>query len=334
MIAIFSRGQLGATFLDWSIRFLRGDRDYLAWPTLTRQALSLDPVQTNNAHQHQKLHPEGADRTLELIHQLQKETNVSFEFRELGFDLVGAAADIDITVFDHETIRKLKLAQQQDTTQALEYAQQNQCQIIRIEVHPAVQMFTCFDRGDGHEWLERRFPNSGVSRQQLWWQAFFTDQPVSNELWDLREHMALNLRPLDLPSLPPVSTWNFDHFYIDCLKWWFMGERVIHNLMPWLGIEINQQRFQSWLGIYQRWQKMLEPNINFVLEVDSIVKAIVQGEYRQLPHLTLFQEAIIQHFLIYRYNLNLRNWQLSYFPDNTRDLHLLLEPNIHPVIPY
>jgi len=247
---------------------------------------------------------------------------------------VAAAAGIDITVLDPKTIQKLKLAQQQDTTQALKYAQQNQCQIIRIEINPAVQMFTCFDRGDGHEWLERRFPNSGLSRQQLWWKAFFTDQPVSNELWDLREHMALNIRPLDQPSLPPISKWDFDHFYIDCLQWWFMGERVIQDCMAWLGFTIDQQRLQSWLGIYQRWQKMLEPNIKFVLDADNIVKAVVNGEYRQLPHLTLFQEAIIQHFLIYRYNLNLRNWQLNYFPDNTQQLHQLLETNIHPVVPY
>ena len=44
----------------------------------------------------------------------------------------------------------------------------------------------------------------------------------------------------------------------------------------------------------------------------------------------LWQEAIVQHILIYKYNLNLKNWQLKKFPDNTQDLHKLLETNIHP----
>jgi hypothetical protein len=44
-----------------------------------------------------------------------------------------------------------------------------------------------------------------------------------------------------------------------------------------------------------------------------------------------YQEAIIQHIMIYKYGMNFKLWQLEKFPDNTQDLHKLLEPNIHKV---
>ena len=35
--------------------------------------------------------------------------------------------------------------------------------------------------------------------------------------------------------------------------------------------------------------------------------------------------------LIYKYGLNLKTWQLEKFPNNTKQLHELLEENIHPI---
>ena len=47
------------------------------------------------------------------------------------------------------------------------------------------------------------------------------------------------------------------------------------------------------------------------------------GEYK----LNIAQEAAIQHVMLYKYNLNFKIWQLEKFPNNTQDLHKLLEPN-------
>ena len=45
-------------------------------------------------------------------------------------------------------------------------------------------------------------------------------------------------------------------------------------------------------------------------------------------NLDIFQEAAIQRELLYKHNLNLKIWQLEKFK-NTKQLHNLLEPNIH-----
>jgi len=50
--------------------------------------------------------------------------------------------------------------------------------------------------------------------------------------------------------------------------------------------------------------------------------------------LNLNQEASIQHVLIYKYDLNLKTWGLEKFPNNTKKLHELLEPNIHKITQY
>jgi hypothetical protein len=49
-------------------------------------------------------------------------------------------------------------------------------------------------------------------------------------------------------------------------------------------------------------------------------------------NLDFYKEVIIQNALLYKQNLNLKNWQLEKFPANTQDLHKLLEPNIHQLI--
>lgn len=69
--------------------------------------------------------------------------------------------------------------------------------------------------------------------------------------------------------------------------------------------------------------------LKFYRSLSHIVECIVQGGYYELPALSLEQEAIIQHCLIYQHNLNIKTWQLEKFPSNTIRLHQLLEPNSH-----
>ena len=333
MIAMFSHGQLGATFLDWSIKYLRGDSTYISWPSLDRVILCDNPLKNANAHTHKKIHPEGFSNTQRLVDRYHNSTDVSFDFKELGFDKVGEQLSLDVTHIDSAKIHQLKLQQQQDTTNALLYCVEKNCSVIRIEINPAVKIFQCYDRGDGHEWLTRRYPDCLDSPQMLWWKAFFDDNEFGTNRWDRREYMALNVRPLDDPALPPLVDWKFKNFRIDCLQWWTMGEAVLTKLFEWLEVDIDCSRWSTWQLAYQQWQQILQPDIEFALNVNAFVTATVSGQYLQLPQMTVFQEAIIQHFLIYKYDLNIKTWQLETFPANTIALHQLLEPNHHPVLP-
>jgi len=100
MIAMFSHGQLGATFLDWSIKYLRGDNTYIGWPTLDRTTLCDNPLKNSNAHSHKKIHPEGFCNTQCLVDRYHHRDDISFDFKELGFDKVGEQLALDVTHLD------------------------------------------------------------------------------------------------------------------------------------------------------------------------------------------------------------------------------------------
>lgn len=69
----------------------------------------------------------------------------------------------------------------------------------------------------------------------------------------------------------------------------------------------------------------------FSRNFDNIIDAIVNNRFMSLSRyrLDLIKEALIQSALITKYNLNLMCYGLDKFPDNTQDLHSLLEPNTH-----
>ena len=90
--------------------------------------------------------------------------------------------------------------------------------------------------------------------------------------------------------------------------------------------------YQKWLLIYNQWKNVHKQKLMFVWYFDTIINNILQGIDFDLIrfNLDITQEATIQHFLIYKHNLNFKTWQLIKFT-NTRQLHELLEPNIHPL---
>ena len=112
---------------------------------------------------------------------------------------------------------------------------------------------------------------------------------------------------------------------------WLNGENKIPDILKFLKLNIDYEKYQQWIPIYKEWQKKQLKILNFCWNVEYICKSIINNYYLKIDtyNMDLWQEAIIQHILIYKYNLNLKNWQLERFPDNTQDLHTLLEPNIH-----
>jgi hypothetical protein len=74
--------------------------------------------------------------------------------------------------------------------------------------------------------------------------------------------------------------------------------------------------------------------VRFVWYFEIILDNIIKGVNFDLQrfHLDISQEAAIQQALICRHNLNLKTWELIKF-ENTRQLHMLLEANIHEPTP-
>lgn len=153
-------------------------------------------------------------------------------------------------------------------------------------------------------------------------------------LWDQREQLALDFRPFDTSVLIPDIATTDSTVWIHCEQLWQSPELVLREIMSKLSVTVVESRYSQWCKQADQWRQMQLSYTKFVRELDHIVAAIVNGWSHPLDRLTLTQEAVIQHCLIYQHNLNIKSWGLDHFPNNTQLLHQLLETNHHLVKNY
>ena len=314
---------LGGTFLDWSIHWLSGaDKFYklnLGWVDLVS-----DPLTSKNAHDHQKNHPGGYEETLAAIQDLKKlqTDNIlsfySFPLNELEEDWV---------LNDPE----------EDYVKLWDCLIQNLIPIIYIKLTTPIIYNTKLRS------LETRSAtfNSAEEMYELFLQKYFKENYdywknilKMNSISDRREFIALNVRPHEYADPTVTADFTKSHFYLDAQELWYNGEDVLTRIMKYLDIKIQNQRLISWLPIYKQWQHKQLNILKFSWNLDHICESIVKNYYYDLSEydLDVWEEAIIQHEMIYKYGLNFKTWQLEKFPDNTQELHKLLEPNtVHQI---
>jgi hypothetical protein len=165
-----------------------------------------------------------------------------------------------------------------------------------------------------------------------WQQRFFPDTEFKdNEIWDQREQLALILRPDMTVNWMDTINLSKPHLNYDTYDAWNFLPEVMAEIIAQSGFTMQIEKVETWKQIYHKWRDRHDPA--FSRHYDKILEAIVNNHYLCLKRFKLdfFKEALIQHGLIKKHNLNLKTWQLSTFPDNTQDLYALLEPNIHDI---
>lgn len=332
LVCVTCAQSVGCTFLDWSIHFLAGQTEFY---NITKGwiPLSIDPITKINAHGHQKNYKSGFVETQQMIHQLSKQTGlVSFYPGQLSFDNAAAALGISMDNLTVSNQQKIAQYREQDYNQLLNFANNQQAKIVFVSLNDDLPMYLVNVRTLERMPFENRMAESVADIQQSVDTVFFkdstdtwTDQHLTN-IWDVRERRALNTRPFDRPS--PMVNFSFPHYWLDSQNLWYNGLEEIVKIMSWLDLEIDQSRFNKWTTVYRKWQKVQIAALQFQYNYKHIVDCIVNNWSYEI-NLTFEQEVIIQHLLIYQHNLNLKTWQLGKFPNNTKDLHQLLEPNIH-----
>jgi hypothetical protein len=159
----------------------------------------------------------------------------------------------------------------------------------------------------------------------------WNDLDLTN-VWDQREFLALNFRPFDNISMTANLDLSRDHYHINTIELWDRFDEGVDDLFRYLEIDIDNNKFKKWIDVYYHWKKVHKDRLFFTWYFDIIIDYVIKGYNLDLTrfNLDLCREAAIQHALIYKHNLNLKTWQLEKFT-NTRQLHELLEPNIHPL---
>lgn len=353
VICVTSNNTVGCTFLDWSLHFLNGRTNYYRVDENQWIPLVDNPVATNgqNAHKHNKNHPEGLSGTVETITNIKKYYNREslYSFFPYPKEIDDVLDEVLEDVWKDQSIKIINNSVEEKLAKLFQYQiddYKNLISYCHTENVPVIYVHSDF-KDVGYFWNRRNStfkPPPGMVVGHLpelvaKFQETFFDKSIKtwqelnlNEIWDKRERLALNVRPYDTSKFFSVGFSNPSAMHwVNSPDLWHDTDDVLLDLMRLLDLTVADDRLKAWLPIMRNWQRIQSKNLKFYNNLDYLVECIVNGWHFHIDPLTFDQEVIIQHCLIYKYNLNLKTWGLEKFPDNAIKLHNLLEKNIHPV---
>lgn len=347
---VISETSVGCTFLDWSIHYLSGAEKFFSLEhgsiPLTDTPLSSE---ISNAHQHKKNHPLGVNETRAAMDVLDAVTDHSivsmYPWCVTHDSLASKGRDIHTT----ETYRQIL----QDTGG---YSPDYIDNILRIQRQDFANIWDeCLARGyaviyvkntshpmyDYLAYTRTKRPLDASNVPLYFLKIFFAKEIASQNFdidnasaWDLREFIALNVNA----TRPHIWDTDVDfkkpHHFVDSQELWGDALTVISYIMNELGIAILEERLDHWQQVYTMWQQRQAKILKLPWTITRICESIVAGHYYDLRkhNLTLWDESLILSVLLRKYNVNLKAWGMSKFPDNTLQLHDLIEPSTHQLV--
>ena len=307
---------VGGSFLTWSLYFLSGKDNYFDFKRNNVVELIPNPLSKINAHKFLPNSIDNFDLWLDLI----KNKNINNDDLHVFNVHPGNNIDVDemnqmINFYDKNII----------VTVPNEHRFYHQTYDKRT---PSKKFSDPESRTSDWDELHKDFVDHFFEDAKQKWEELGLDN-----IWDKREFLALNLRPKEEQKITDyIENINKDMFYLDSRDLWYSLDYSIVECFEWLDIKIDNERYNKWLPIYQKWKQFHYNRVQFGWYFEKIISAIINNDYIDLQRfkLDIIQEAVIQHELIYRYNLNLKTYKLEKFTD-TMQLHSILEENIHPV---
>lgn len=331
MILILADPLIGGTFLTWSLHYLAGHDEVYSVREQKWRPLVEDPVGDTNAH---RFNPNQADRLEEIQHFLDNFAVVNPKgFHSLYFH--------NFTL-DFRDQKEYFTSFHQATADAIAgIIDEFESVIVLTNTHPmyniAYEERSLHSKFSDHSQMN----SSGKEQRENFIDYFYTDSLEKwkslnlNDVWDQREFLALNMRPLRSISIKENVDLRRTHYNLNSFDLYCTFPSTVTQLFEYLGIAIEQNRLAQWRTVYDKWRMIHQPRMIFSWYLPEIITYIINGFDMDLDrfNLDIMQEACIQHFLIYNHGLNLKTWQLEKF-HNTRQLHNLLEPNSHFLTEY
>jgi hypothetical protein len=325
LIAVLTDPAVGGTFLTWSLHYLAGHTRYFHARSATWTDLNSDPLTNINAHGFAPNRP----NTINEVYDFSKKLSCvePLGFHSLYFHNLSDQIDHYDSLIHQPTA---------DTIKSL--LPQFSKVIILNNTHPLYNI-SFNARALSRKFLLTDEYNLTFEEQHNDWVNYFFKKDLAvwqeqnlTSKWDYREFLALNIRPKTVQKIITNFDCKQSHYLLDTWELYNILDQTVDQLFSFLEIDIDTTRRMNWEEIYNKWKKLHTKRLKFVWYFDTIVDYIVNGYDLDLLNfdLDLLQEATIQHSLIYKHNLNLKTFQLEKFT-NTKHLHNLLEPNIHPL---
>lgn len=326
-----SEDNIGGTFIDWSLFYFSDSTKFYNPLTDKIHAVVDDPLNKNNAHNHCKIHPNSVAELKFCIDQLNSFSefysiyayndilpNQSFSWIEYLRDSQQDTSDL--VNFYHSKIKLEEKNFQQ-------YLLGNNIKTLILRENKEDCLYGLFNNG-------RAYGSTPEDEMIKFYNKFFSkniDKWEDSNIWNIKENIALSIRPfnnqtnLDI-NLPSELLYELTFSdIIDNL------DILIEDILRFAGIKLLPNKFETWKEIYHKWQKIHD--VNFYRNWQLIIDKIVSGEDFDLSDfkMDLLKDIFIQHVLIYKYNLNIKNYGVTSLPLNTKLIHALLEENIHQV---
>lgn len=323
-VAIITDDAVGGTFVSWSLLWLSGQQNYFSTKKQQYIDLTSNPINTKNSHQFEANHALRLSNVEHFLNTLPNNHLQHIYFHHLSCDGRHSAEQALL-----------------DTSAGIDLVAKNCDKVIVIEKPKEYQLYHCKlkKRGNFHFGLNdgTRYTDDNIALDEFI--NFYFNESLGlwksqglEHIWDKREFLALNFRPFQDRHIRDCHSFDFDHRTIFADACWLTLDEHIKSLLDYCNVELDRQRFEHWLDIYTQWKLLHLDRIKFCKSFETIIKHILDGSNIDLEEfdLDIVREATIQHTLIYRHNLNLKTWQLEKFT-STKQLHNLLEPNIHPL---
>lgn len=342
VFCVTSYNSVGCTFIDWSVYFLSNQFQHYNVNSNRWLPVSSNPLTELNAHGHDKNHPQGYDTTKSFIEHI--ETLTSDRLHSIypwALTPGAAAAYLNLppeSISNADTFKRITQFRKDDYHELLNLCGAKQIKTVFVQSDPGSILY--FQKRRVLAYLLLDYTTTSTTEQQLnnEFQTVFFNKSLTDwqdngliEIWDVRERLALDTRPFDQNLINFVPDLQHPYLWINSFDLWTRTPDVLEKIMKFLELPIDHEKFNQWLPICSKWQKIQLDILEFCFNQEHIVNAIINNWYYEID-LTFDQEVIVQHCLIYQHGLNLKTWQLEKFPKNTKDLHKLLEPNIHPII--
>lgn len=341
VFCVTSYNSVGCTFIDWSVYFLSNQSQYYNVESNTWLPVSPNPLTELNAHGHKKNHPQGYATTKSFIEHIESLTSDRLHSIYPWALVSGAAAEYlglpPESISDPSALKHITEFKKDDYNKLLNLCREKQIKTVFVQTDPRSILYFQKKRVLAHLLLD--YKTTATNEQQFndEFQTVFFNNSLTDwknkgltEIWDVRERLALDTRPFDQDLINFVPDLQHPHLWINSIDLWTRTPMVLEKILKFLELPLDNEKFTQWLPICSKWQKIQLDILEFCFNQEHIVDAIINNWHYEID-LTFDQEVIIQHCLIYQHGLNLKTWQLEKFPKNTKDLHKLLEDNIHQV---
>ena len=323
-VGIITDIDIGGNFVAWSLHRLSNSTSYYFAEEQQQTAVCDDPLSNVNSHKFKSNHPNNLEKIEPILQQLDKQPDLQHIY-------IHQLRNIDNSSLDSNF----------QTRQGIDLLKKYCKKIIVVSKPQAYNFYDTSIRrrslitpsNDGTKLIE-----SDQQALEDFLDYFFSDNkkhwPNIEQMttWDQREFLSLVMRPFEGKQIKNYHSFDFDYFDLSAVDLWLNFDHSVIDVFDYCELGLDQTTFKHWQSVYNKWQQLHRSRLQFCWYFDTIIDNILQGRYMDLQrfNLDIVQEAAIQHVLIYNHNLNLKTWQLEKFI-NTRQLHSLLEPNIHPL---